>query len=148
MASRRELATVLAGVPLFVRCTKRSLGTIARHFEVVAVPAGTSIVRQGAPGDAFFVLIDGTAEVVVDDHAVGSMVAGAHFGELALLTAGPRNATVRATSDVTVGVLGARMFRTLVREYPDLSEQLLAGLASELRDARDELRSLRRAATT
>jgi CRP-like cAMP-binding protein len=146
VGSRRELAAVLAGVPLFARCTKRSLGTIARHFETVTVPAGKTIVREGAPGDAFFVLLEGDAAIEVGGEQVSTVGPGTHFGELALLTAGPRNATVRSLSEVAVGVLGARMFRTLIREYADMSEQLLAGLAAELRDARNELRALREAA--
>ena len=52
---------------------------------------------------------------------------------MALLDGEPRAADVVATTEVTIGVLGIRMFRTLVRDFPDLAEQLLAGLASELR---------------
>mgnify|MGYP003347063975 FL=1 len=66
---------------------------------------------------------------------VATVGEGAHFGELAILDGRPRSATVVATTDVRVAVLGIRMFRTLLREIPDLAEQLMVGLAGELRRA-------------
>ncbi|MGZ4677978.1 MAG: cyclic nucleotide-binding domain-containing protein [Acidimicrobiia bacterium] len=139
MGSKRELAELLEDVPLFSRCTSRELRTIARHATTAELPAGTDLVVEGEEGDALFVIMDGTAEIVRSDSdqviAVGS---GTYFGELALLDGSPRSATVRATTDVKVAVLGIRMFRTLLREVPDLAEQLLIGLASELRAARDQ----------
>jgi CRP-like cAMP-binding protein len=45
---------------------------------------------------------------------------------------------VVASEDVTVAVLGVRMFRTLLREFPEMALALLAGLAGDLRRARDE----------
>jgi CRP-like cAMP-binding protein len=140
--SRRELTTLFAEIPLFARCTKRSLATIARHVETVTVEAGKTIVKEGAAGDAFFVLLDGEAAIETAGRPTGTLEPGSYFGELALLSGSPRSATVRATTEVTVAVLGARMFRTLVREYADLAEQLLAGLAGELRDAYARIRAL------
>ena len=67
--------------------------------------------------------------------SVATVGEGAHFGELAILDGEPRSATVVATTDVRVAVLGIRMFRTLLREIPDLAEQLMVGLAGELRRA-------------
>ena len=61
---------------------------------------------------------------------------GAYFGELAILDGEPRSATVVADTDVKVAVIGIRMFRTLLREFSDLAEQLLIALAGELREAR------------
>jgi cAMP-dependent protein kinase regulator len=140
--SRRELTALFAEIPLFARCTKRSLATIARHVETVTVEPGKTIVREGAAGDAFFVLLEGEAAIETAGTPTGTLEPGSYFGELALLSGAPRSATVRSTTEVTVGVLGARMFRTLVREYADLAEQLLAGLAGELRDAYGRIRDL------
>jgi CRP-like cAMP-binding protein len=135
VGSRRELAELLTGVGLFSRCTKRERNTIARHAETAELPAGTDLIREGEPGDALFVILDGEASVQHDGEEVARVGEGSYFGELALLDGAPRSATVVAATDVKVAVLGIRMFRTLLREVPDLAEQLLVGLAGELRAA-------------
>ena len=108
MRSKRELSELLADVGLFSRCTERQRRTIARHAQIAELPAGVDLIREGEPGDALFVILDGE----------------------------PRSATVVAATDVKVAVIGIRMFRTLLREFSDLAEQLLIGLAGELREAR------------
>jgi CRP/FNR family transcriptional regulator, cyclic AMP receptor protein len=107
-------------------------------METAKLPADTPLVEQGEEGDALFVIIEGAAVVRKGDQLVGSVGPGAYFGELALLDGEPRSATVVATEDVTVAVLGVRMFRTLLREFPEMTFELLAGLAGDLRRARDE----------
>jgi CRP-like cAMP-binding protein len=82
------------------------------------------------------VILDGTAEVLVDGETVNELGPGDWFGELALLDGEPRTATVTSVDDLEVAVLGVRMFRTLLREFPDLAAQLLAGMAGALREAR------------
>jgi voltage-gated potassium channel len=140
MTSKRELADLLESVPLFSRCTRRERRTVARHATMASLPAGTDLVVEGETGDALFVIVEGSAKVVRSDGTPPIPVGtGSYFGELALLDGSPRSATVRATTDVEVAVLGIRMFRTLLREVPDLAEQLLIGLAGELRAARDQL---------
>jgi CRP-like cAMP-binding protein len=121
---------------LFARCSPRELRTIARFVETATLPAGTELVREGEAGDALFVILEGEAIVKTGDRELARVGPGDHVGEMALLDGEPRAADVVASTDVTIGVLGIRMFRTLVRELPDLAEQLLAGLASELRAAR------------
>jgi CRP-like cAMP-binding protein len=133
--SKRELAELLSDVGLFSRCTRRERETIARHAQTAELPAGTDLVREGEPGDALFVIIDGEAAVLRGGHEVAHVGPGSYFGELAILDGAPRSATVVAASDVKVAVLGIRMFRTLLGEFPELAEQLLVGLAGELRAA-------------
>jgi CRP-like cAMP-binding protein len=131
----KDVATALAKVPLFHRCTKGDLRIVARHVEVLSVPAGSLLVRQGDPGDAFFVVLDGQAEVQRDGRHRQHLHVGDHFGELALLDPAPRAATVVALDDVVVAALGARMFRVLLAELPLFSARLLGAMAARLRDA-------------
>lgn len=132
---RREVVTELAGVGLFSKCTTRELKTVARHVETVTLDTGRVLTEQGAEGDAWFAILSGTAEVQVDGEPVQVLGPGDQFGELALLDGEPRSATVVAVEPLTVAALGVRMFKTLLREFPDMSGQLLAGLAAELRAA-------------
>jgi len=135
MTARRDLISGLAAVPLFSACSKRDLQIVARHAEVVEVPAGTEIVTEGAKGDAFFFILAGEAVVRRRGRNVATLGAGRFFGELALLDPAPRDATVVAASALTVGVLGTRVFRAIVADVPAMSEKLLRGMAQRLREA-------------
>lgn len=81
------------------------------------VPAGDDVVTQGTPGESYFVLVEGTVEVVQTQQS-GSIVKltelgpGAYFGEQALLgsSAGLRSATVRAVTACRVHSIGADVF--------------------------------------
>ncbi len=125
-------------MPLFSRCTGRELRIVARHAEPVRLPAGSVLFTEGDTGDAFYVVLHGTADVRKGkaNRRVNSLGRGAYFGEMALLDAAPRSATVVAATDLELAVLGARIFRTLLRELPTISERMLAALAGELREAR------------
>jgi signal-transduction protein with cAMP-binding, CBS, and nucleotidyltransferase domain len=72
-----------------------------------------AIVTQGEPGDAFFVLSRGEAEVSVSGRAVRTLGEGDHFGELALLKDTPRSATIRALLPTEVYRLGRDDFFAL-----------------------------------
>jgi CRP/FNR family transcriptional regulator, cyclic AMP receptor protein len=135
MARQSDLVTHLAGVPLFAHCSKRDLQTIAKNTEVIDLPAGTRIVSQGEAGNAFYVLIDGTATVARNGSRVGELQPGSYFGELAILDPAPRNADVVAQTPVTVARLFVKPFRQMLRDVPALDERLLAGLARRLREA-------------
>jgi MFS family permease len=63
---------------------------------------GEAIVTQGADAQGFYVIEDGTVEVFVDDALVREEGRGEYFGEIALLRGGPRTATVRAVTAVSV----------------------------------------------
>jgi CRP-like cAMP-binding protein len=136
MGSKKDLADLLAGVGLFSKCTAGQRRTIARHAQIAELPAGIELVKEGEPGDALFVILEGKAIVQRDGVEVNRVGPGAYFGEMAILDGEPRAATVVAATDVTVAVIGIRMFRTMLREFSDLAEQLLIAMASELRAAR------------
>src|SRR5439155_19474132 len=68
--------------------------------------AGDVIVRQGAPADKFFIIIDGEVEVVREDdgehRTLATLSRGQFFGEMAILRDTPRMATVRAVMPTTL----------------------------------------------
>jgi CRP-like cAMP-binding protein len=136
MGPKRELADLLADVKLFSKCTARQRRTIARHAQIAKLPAGVDLIKEGEPGDALFVILEGEAVVYQGGTEVYRSTAGGYFGEMAILDGEPRSATVVAATDVQVAVIGIRMFRTMLREFSDLAEQLLIALAGELRQAR------------
>ncbi len=90
---------------------------------------GDAIVRQGDKADAFYVLVAGRARVLRttadgQEVALNTLRPGDVFGETALLSAEPRNATVRCSSSVGVLRLDRGEFLELVREQPELKDYL------------------------
>jgi CRP-like cAMP-binding protein len=130
-----DLGAQLAEIPLFASCSKRDLKIVSRHAESVTVGAGTPLVEQGADGDALFMILDGKATVEKDGRAIATVGPGDHFGELALLDPAPRNATVRAETDVTVAVIGKRVLSALLRDVPEMNLKLLGALARIVRES-------------
>ncbi len=131
---RRTALPDLAEVPLFSACSRKDLQHIARRIEEIEVPEGKELVREGAAGAEFFVILDGTAEVTRRGRRVATLGPGAFFGDLALLDRAPRNATVTAASPMKLAVLGQREFSSMIDELPGFAHKLLAGLAHRLRE--------------
>jgi CRP/FNR family cyclic AMP-dependent transcriptional regulator len=72
---------------------------------------------------------------VRDGEAIADLGPGDYFGELALLDAGPRTATVVATDAIDVLVIGRQQFNTVLDEVPGLARRLLTTTARRLREA-------------
>jgi CRP-like cAMP-binding protein len=134
LTHRAALRDALGDVSLFAACSKRDLQIIARHMQVVSVPEGTVLMREGEHGDAFFVVLEGSARMARGGRRVGEVGPGEHVGELALLDPAPRSATVTALGPMTVGAIDARTFAAIVRDVPALTIKLLAALARRLRE--------------
>jgi CRP/FNR family transcriptional regulator, cyclic AMP receptor protein len=130
---RRAAFPDLAQVPMFSACSKKELALVAKRTEQVTVPAGKVLVREGAAGAEFFVIVDGTAEVTRHGHRVATLGPGDFFGDLALLDRAPRNATVTARTEMELAVLGQREFAGMIDEVPGFAHKLLSGLAHRLR---------------
>src|SRR5437763_66974 len=99
-ASPRDLPRVslpvLGRVPLFADLSDRHLRKVAKLVMPVHFDAGAAIVREGAQGHTFFVILEGRATVVRRGARPAKLRAGEYFGEMALLDRRPRSATVMA----------------------------------------------------
>ena len=92
---------VLRGLPIFAPLSLAALEHVAAGLTETRHAAATNIIREGDPGEAFFVVIDGTAEVIERGQHQADLGPNASFGEVALIRGTPSPATVRATTDVT-----------------------------------------------
>ena len=90
------------------------LDRLARESHRLSVPAGTKVVTEGEPGDRFYVVADGTVEVLMGGEPVRRLQGGAWFGELALLHDVPRTATVVAVEDVVLWAVRREEFLGVV----------------------------------
>lgn len=131
--SEVDLRAVLGAISLFSACSRSDLRLVARHTAVVEVPEDSVLVERGQKGDAFYILLSGSAAVERDGTEVDRIGPGDHVGELALLDPAPRNATVRTLEPSIVAVLPGPAFLALLRETDGFAERLLASLARRLR---------------
>lgn len=105
----------LAGVSLFSTLDADARMALANSADEQLFGAGEAIVRQDADGDSMFVLMKGSARVVLEPSGqeVAVIPEGGFFGEMSMLTGDRRSATVKAVADVAVLEISARDFREL-----------------------------------
>jgi CRP/FNR family transcriptional regulator, cyclic AMP receptor protein len=116
----------LEGIALFERLSKEQLAEVARQADEIDVQAGKRLVSEGRFGYEFFVIENGTCEVMRDAEHIADLGPGDFFGEMALLGDTVRSADVVASSDLTAMVMTDTAFRHLARKMPDVAEEIRA----------------------
>jgi hypothetical protein len=104
----------LRSLPFFAPLAAPELESLARALEPLEVPDGTTVIREGDPGDRFYVVADGEVEVTVGGAHVKTLGRGDCFGEIALIRNAPRMATVTARSHCALDALDKESFVTVV----------------------------------
>jgi len=123
---------LMKSVPLFARCSKRELTEVASIADELDLDAGSTLTKQGARGQEFVVIAEGAADVVRNGKKVNTLGSGDFLGEIALITAQPRTATVKTTAPTRILVISASDFRRLLRRTPSIQQKVLAALAERL----------------
>lgn len=135
------LAERLHGVPWFAACTDEQLAEIASIAERLHVHKGEVILREGRLGRELFIILEGTVIVTRAGRVVNEWGPGDYFGELAAIEAVPRSATVTATSDLDVLIVGPREFDAMM-EIPGFRNAVLQGMSRRIREADDKLAAI------
>jgi CRP-like cAMP-binding protein len=116
----------LEGIALFEGLSKDQRGEVARIADEIDIEAGKRLVSEGRFGYEFFVIENGTAEVVRGEQHIADLGPGDFFGEMALLGDTTRSADVVASSAMTAMVMTDRAFRSLARRMPDVADEIRA----------------------
>lgn len=124
----------LRAVPLFADLDTEMLERLAARFITEMYPADRDVVREGDPGDRFYVIVRGRVDVerqlITGLEKVAVLSDGDHFGEIALLRNTPRNATIRTNQPTVLLSLPRDSFLRLLDTTPALREKLEASVAS------------------
>lgn len=130
--------TVLLDVPFFEKLDLEERRTLAGQIETVQYPAGHQLFAVGDPGDSLYVLTKGQVEIYFKDTTGHRIVletlgAGEFLGEISLLDAGPRTASVVVTEDMEAIKVDRQDLDALIRRHPHAALDLLAATGRRLR---------------
>ena len=114
----------LASVPLFAGMTDEQLADAADMFHEVHVRSGDELTREAEHGHTFFIVLDGSVRVKVDDEPVAELGPGQHFGEVSLVRGTRRNATIKAIDSCRVAKMMNWDFTALMEANPQLASRI------------------------
>ena len=137
----RELE-LLRGVPLFAPLPELALESVAAQLVPLQFDTGEPVVREGEPGDRFYVVDDGHLEVTACGSPLRRLGPGDHFGEIALLRSVPRTATVTASGPVKVFALDPEAFVGVVTGHAESAAAADAVIATRLASLRPNVASI------
>jgi CRP/FNR family transcriptional regulator, cyclic AMP receptor protein len=123
---------LIKNVPLFAQLGKGQLAQVASIADEARLPEGKELTRQGQRGREFFVLLDGEVDVRRNGRKIATIKSGDFFGEMALVSDRPRNATVTATKPLRVLVIRDTDFRSVLLRTPEIALKVLQAVADRL----------------
>jgi signal transduction histidine kinase len=134
----------LRNVELFATLDDADLDRLIAKGQWVTLAAGDVLFEEGAEGDRAYVVCDGDLEILkrsrTRDVLVKTSGRGAVIGEMAILQAMPRTATVRAASDAKLLAIDGDAFRTLIEESHDAAGRMLETMFDRWRETDGALR--------
>jgi CRP-like cAMP-binding protein len=131
----------LENTPFFARLSRDDLESILEVGRPATFDASEVICEQGEVGDAMYVLLEGTAEVDVGGR-YHTLKPGDFFGEMALIAARKRMATVTAVEPVRALLIPADGFQAFLLEHPRVAVSMLAALVERLREVEQRIDAL------
>ena len=121
----RDLTTIT----LFAGLGEQERDRLASVCSEVRVEAGTPLVNEGDFGYSMFAIVSGSAEVSQQGEVIRTLEPGEVFGEIAVLSAGRRTATVTATSPMELIAIMNRDIWRIERDAPDIGASLRQTIA-------------------
>ncbi len=141
---------ILRKIRLFAKIEPAKLKLMAFASERLTFREGQSLVKQGETGDSAFIIVEGTADVVVDTPSgpvtVASMGRNDIVGDIAILIDVPRTATVTATSELVALKVTKELFFRMVTDFPQMGVEIMRELAQRLVQTTAQLTEARAAA--
>jgi CRP-like cAMP-binding protein len=116
----------LSQYPAFAECTEDDLTALVHAGAEFSLPSGWSLVQEGIPSDACYILMEGTARVFQDRQEIATMGPGDIVGEMTLLAGGQRRATVSSASPIRGWRIENDALKELLAKRPHLQDALTA----------------------
>ena len=124
-----DKTAIVARLPIFAKLERRSLEAIATLAQLVSMPAGTVLMREGEAAESFYVIVTGTVHVTRNGEFVRSMSDGGFLGEIALVEETTHTATVTCATACEFVQLGRFEFGRVMARFPDVGTRVDAAVA-------------------
>jgi CRP-like cAMP-binding protein len=133
-----ERILLLREIPIFANLSPEDLKLVAEMAREEWYPRGAVLFHEGDEGDVMFVIVEGDLQVLRTVNGVEQVLtergAGDFVGEMAIIEAAPRSATLCAQTDVRVLAIDGETFKGILRERPDVSFAVLRSVSRRLRE--------------
>ncbi len=124
----------LSGVSLFEGFSDDQLEKVAELGHRVDAEAGAELTDQGRYGDHCYVIVEGSAKVIMNGEYITSVGSGSMIGEMSILEHRPRSASVIAESDMALVSFNVKEFQSLLEANPTAKERVMALLTKRIAD--------------
>jgi CRP-like cAMP-binding protein len=131
-------AQALRKAPFFAGLSAEDLDGILRVGRPVSFEPGQVMVEHGDPGDGMYIILSGSAEVDVGGR-FHKLASGNFFGEMALITAGRRMATVKAVEPLDALMIPAEEFQSFLLDHPGVALSMLKAIVERLREVEQRI---------
>ncbi len=135
MATREEIADILAGFAMFGDLQTPQLLGVAGALEEVFFAEGERILRQGLSSTGFYVILEGTADVTIDGTKRSTLHRGDFFGEVSILLGEPPTADIVAVTPMRCLAMSGPAVEPFLLAYPRIMYRMLQAQARRLRNA-------------
>jgi putative ABC transport system ATP-binding protein len=119
-----RICEFLRAVDVFKALTPAQLTGVAEKMTKRHYAGGETVIREGEQGEEFFMISEGAVDVIRAEHEVARLGRGDFFGEVALISGEPRNATIVANGELDTFVLGKADFQAAIAASPSFRDQL------------------------
>jgi len=135
MITTVEKVLFLKSIDLFRALPGEELAQIAEIAEEQPFAFGDQVFTEGEPGDALYLVVEGTVKVHQGGKQLAQLGPRDVFGEMAVLDSEPRSATVTALKDSVLLKIARDDFRDILQERPEIGMGVIKVLSRRLRDA-------------
>lgn len=135
MLSTVEKVLFLKSIDLFSQIPGEDLAQIALISNEEGRDPGDEVFAEGEAGDALYLVVDGKVRVHKQDRMIAELGERECFGEMAILDAAPRSATVTAVSETNLLKITREDFQEIMSEKPEIAMGIIKVLTRRLRDA-------------
>ncbi len=140
---------ILRKIPMFAKIEPAKLKLMAFASQRLTFKSGQALFHQGDAGDSAYIIVDGTADVLVNTPdgqlKVATFARNDITGEIAILCDVPRTASVVATSKLITLKITKELFFRMVTDFPDMGVEIMRVLAQRLEHTTAQLMAARAA---